>query len=672
MSDSTGMQSFQPTMNHGRAGTHIWSFFHSMRWFPLLLFVLLVASCAGKETEPPRKKYLVKEIEFQGVKRFENEEILDYLYMGETSFWRWTGFTDSYYYSKGYGHQDAQRLKNLYHAYGYFQAEVTDVTMTFLDDPPDEEDLEPHVKVTFTVEEGPVTSVTSIRLLGVEDTDLGDSLQKQVVLEKGKPFETGLLTQSAQNLRAALQNQGHALVKVEERAEVDKENRTVEVSFTIEPGPVCTLGALHFQGLSEVPERLLWPEVEDLKGKTYSPSVLLKMEKRLFALDVFDSVSVTPRSGLDADGTLPLDIQVVEGKPQHIKVGPGIGFEPNRFEGRVTALYTHKNLFGNLTRLDLRTVVGYATLPLPWEPKEHGPVLKIEPTFKKKGWLEPKLVWTLQPSFELNVDEGYKFAAPKFRLGVSRWLFGFTLAEASYNIHFVDFFETSSVLNQNDTLLGRDFRDPYLVSFLEFAYHLYFTDDVFEPTNGAVFGVTWDSAGTIVGGQFDFHKVTPELKAYWTVFSHLMVAARAQTGWIFPYAWRPGTPIQMKFYLGGADTVRGWGLKRLSPRVKSCDADGTNCSTMPVGGDTHIMANLELRFMVIKNLYLVPFLDMGDVQPGEVQYRPNEWNYSTGGGVRYASPIGKFRLDFGYRLNDQDRFSGERDWAIHLSLGEAF
>jgi len=55
--------------------------------------------------------------------------------------------------------------------------------------------------------------------------------------------------------------------------------------------------------------------------------------------------------------------------------------------------------------------------------------------------------------------------------------------------------------------------------------------------------------------------------------------------------------------------------------------------------------NLELRVRTYGDLYLVAFSDVGDVQPGEVAYQPDEWNYSAGSGLRYDSAIGKFRLE---------------------------
>ena len=46
---------------------------------------------------------------------------------------------------------------------------------------------------------------------------------------------------------------------------------------------------------------------------------------------------------------------------------------------------------------------------------------------------------------------------------------------------------------------------------------------------------------------------------------------------------------------------------------------------------------------------------------------------STGPGLRYDSPIGTFRLDVGFRLNETDQTAFEkRIWAIHFGLGETF
>jgi len=639
----------------------------------LIILIICIAalrimfSCASGQANSGTSGHrpTIREIEFSGVKRFEKDELLEYMYMDETSFWEWTGLADRYHYSRGVALEDEKRIVSLYQSFGYYDAAVRGMQT----EPLNEEGTE--LKVIIEVEEGEPVLIESISFSWPKGEVDREEIESKIHLEAGKVFETGKLNESAIDIRLALQEKGYASAAVRERAEIIKENRTASVYFTVIPGPFCTIGEIRFEGLDQVPQHLVENEIDFAPGHTYSPTLLNRMEKAIYAMDVFDSVSVIPDAEPGKDGRLALTVRVSESRPQRIKTGPGIGIEPNRWEARVSARYTHTNLFGDLVRLDVRAAAGYAVMPYPWDINEHGPVFRLMPTLTRKGWLEPKLIWTIKPSFELGVEEGYQYYTPKLRFGVSRFLFGFTLLEASYNIHFFDFFDQSSIIEQNKTLLGLDYRDPYILSYLELGYWLYFTDEIFEPRNGAVLGAVWDAAGTIVGGHYDYHKVTPEVRAYWEVFSHLQVAARAQTGFIFPYAWTPGAPISEKYYLGGSGTVRGWGPKRLSPRIEQCDENG-DCRSLPIGGYTMVLGNLELRFRTIEQLFLVPFVDLGDVQPGEVQYEPGQWSCSAGGGIRWASPIGKFRLDFGYRVNNPERFRDEQRWGIHFSLGETF
>jgi len=208
---------------------------------------------------------------------------------------------------------------------------------------------------------------------------------------------------------------------------------------------------------------------------------------------------------------------------------------------------------------------------------------------------------------------------------------------------------------------------------VEIEAKLYLTDRILDPNNGAILGVRYAVAGGPFGGHYDFHKLAPELRSYWRVIPRLQLACRAGTGYIFLYGDKPAAPFNMKFYLGGSDTVRGWGLRRLSPKTEICpDTEETTCRRIPIGGSTFVLGNVEIRVRTVGKLYVIAFFDVGDVQDGQVVYRPNQWNLSSGGGLRYASPVGKIRLDVGARLNDTPLSQGEDRVAFHLGLGESF
>lgn len=652
----------------------------------LLGLALLTGGCSRQLDDVRGSTAYIKDVEFEGVTRFKEDELLAYLHMGETTIWPWK---DKFAYLPGNLPVDSARIVEVYKAHGYYDAEVVSITPSvragnvrlFARTPGERRPGKASIKVV--VREGEPTRVRSLALVFPDGRPVGptaarltdDALRKRLALHEGEPFEIPRLNTSVDQLREALQDAGFAYAEVEEEATVAP-GRGADVRFTVTPGPYVTIGTLRFEGLGDVPEKYVRYEVEFAEGKPYSPKLVRRIEDAVYGLEVFDTVTVERPPKPDGQRAIDLVVKVRPSKPQSIKLGGGFGFDPVRWDQRATMLYSHRNLGNNLTRFDLRVQAGYAELPSLLRPAEHGPIGRIEPRFRQKGLIEKKTVATLAPAFELGIWEGYQFYSPTLRAGLSRFFGRIVEAELTYNLRFVDFFNVSPTLKTEDNeVLGRDFRDPYLLSYIEPSLRVYLTDSVLKPKNGAIIGVVYDLAG--LGGHFSFHRVRPSVRLYWTPHWRLTLAARAELGWIVPFGPRGGAPIDMRFYLGGADTVRGWGLRRLSPQVAPEECEGgelgeTGCRTIPVGGNTMILGNIEARVHATKMLSFAGFFDMGDVQSGINRFRASHLNYSAGPGVRLDTPIGTFRLDVGFRLNDTDYALGQKIWALHFGLGEAF
>lgn len=152
-------------------------------------------------------------------------------------------------------------------------------------------------------------------------------------------------------------------------------------------------------------------------------------------------------------------------------------------------------------------------------------------------------------------------------------------------------------------------------------------------------------------------------------------------------------PLPEQFFTGGGNSHRGFGLNQAGPR------DPT--SGFPLGGTAEFVNNFELRLPPVTVPYLgealsfAIFHDMGNVftaqhdmvkgllrwhQPNptaclpvpiSTPYNPcfNQFNQSgydytshaLGVGVRYKTPIGPLRFDFGYNLNPTSYFQGVFD-----------
>jgi outer membrane protein insertion porin family len=150
------------------------------------------------------------------------------------------------------------------------------------------------------------------------------------------------------------------------------------------------------------------------------------------------------------------------------------------------------------------------------------------------------------------------------------------------------------------------------------------------------------------------------------------------TQWFFPLAWETvgavsfqggiaeafgatgEVPISRRFFLGGSSTIRGYDFEHVGPT----GPDGT-----PTGGDLFVMANLEWRVPVYRGFGVVLFSDIGNVFRAINDFRPGQIKGSVGLGLRYNTPIGPIRLDYGRKLEPQ---GNEASGRFHFSIGQAF
>jgi outer membrane protein assembly factor BamA len=119
-------------------------------------------------------------------------------------------------------------------------------------------------------------------------------------------------------------------------------------------------------------------------------------------------------------------------------------------------------------------------------------------------------------------------------------------------------------------------------------------------------------------------------------------------------------PIDERFFIGGATTVRSFGERDLGPH----DNHGH-----PVGGEFYTVFNAEYTFPIFGELQGAIFTDAGNLLPTSEDIGLDDMRYAIGAGLRYKLPVGPIRLDYGV---NPDPHQFEDFGAFHFSFGFAF
>ncbi len=178
-----------------------------------------------------------------------------------------------------------------------------------------------------------------------------------------------------------------------------------------------------------------------------------------------------------------------------------------------------------------------------------------------------------------------------------------------------------------------------------------------------------EQAGRFLPGTFNYFSVSVDARQFQEITRRIVVASRIQFGNIAQADNNPANvPFSKKFFLGGASSLRGWGRYEVSP---------VGDSGIPLGGNSLFAVSEEVRAVISGNLGGVIFADAGNVWTDRAAMNLGDLRYDIGPGLRYQTPVGPVRLDFGYQLNHIPGLlvNGEpetRHWRIHFSIGQAF
>ena len=675
------------------------------------LWLLFAGGCAA---EKANGRPWIHDLKLEGVKSVKQKDLKSKIALEDTS---WIPLSPKHYLDPFEVDVDKKRIEAYYAAHGYFFAKVTAVDVKPIKDGK-------AVDIKLVVDEGPATKINELTVDGIDPIgpkayDIHHGLKK--TFKKGDVFDHGKYLEQKAAVADQLKTFGFAWADVKGEVDVDREARSADLIFKVDPGPKASIGRVYIRGYELIDPKLILEHADIREGKPFDPQVLEDARGRIYNLGVFSSVKVEYEHDPSHPELADVVITVHEGKFHELRLGGGINFESTRYDVHLGAQYIKNNFLGGLRTLKLRLEPGWvflvntASIGAPTGGPTSGPSLKAEATFIQPDFIAPwyDLKWIV--GYDVGIDYAYQYHGPRTTIGVSRPLWHNRInVGVSYNFNYLLFFNTVPALSLDtdphaaSKLFG--YTNPYRVAWLQQDFMLDLRDKPLSPHKGGYLGVTLEEGGVYAGGSFTYEKVLPEARLYVPFGSHITLATRGEFGQVLVQG-DTGSPITRRFYMGGPDSHRGFSYNRLSLQVPIGYPGAPN---LPIGGDQLLLLQAELRVNIVQ-LYgnwfgITAFVDAGDVgapsnanlqavlspgitdnvggicQTGQTPKFSSSVQFSklhtaVGGGLRYKTVIGTIRADVGVRVNRVGHFC-EPDGtpnpdplsrvAFHISIGESF
>ncbi len=536
------------------------------------------------------------------------------------------------YYNPDAIPDDNDSLRDLYHSLGYIHVELQE---------PDVEIKGTEVSITFRIIQGIQVLVSSIEIKGNKDMS-AEEIMKEIPLKKGNPYNEVDILNSRIKIQDLYRKKGYLNAAVTIEREISESK--AGIIFQIQEGEEFRFGKNVVIGNEDTKREVITRSLLHKENEAFDYPVLLKERQRLYRTGLFSGIDIAPWEKFNHSRDVLYKVE--EGNAGAFEFGIGYA-EYEKLRGFFDVSY--KNLFGmnreigfrtEASTLDKRFVLSYFD---PW-------------IFNQELALKVQFIREFRK--EINIDNGetnYRVNKYTATAGLEKKLSDRIKGEIYYELSSVKTFDVKP-----DIILTREDTGTLLISGIKPGLIYDSRSNPVDPRDGVLAGLTYKVATALLFSETDFHKIQMYINKYQGLTKWLVLAVSARAGSAWGFGNTSELPLVERFFLGGRTTVRGYEQDTLGPK----GADGT-----PTGGNAFLMGNLELRFDVWKGLGFVTFLDGGNVWHKSEQISPGQLKYTTGVGLRYNTPVGPLRVDYGFKLNRQ---TGESSGAVHFSVGHAF
>lgn len=649
------------------------------------------------------ERHKLTDLTIQGNKYFDVATIRERMNVTPATLFQYHGK-----FSQALLARDVAAIEALYRANGFQQVLVS----TNVDD--DYKAERGRMLVVVQIEEGPQTLVNKVEITG-NNAYSDEEITNLLSIIDGQPYSESNVATDREAVLNFYFNRGFPDVKFEAKAEkVSQSPPRVNVTYTISEGSRAFVNKVLLTGLHNTHRYVVDREIQIKNGDPLSQSDMLETQRRLYDLGIFNSVNVAVQNPNGDAAEKNVLINVEEAKRYTFNYGVGLEVQT----GDITSSCIKNQALNPLLkcqpqgRTGVSPRVSFDVTRINFLGRDHTLVFK-----SRYGRLQQRALFSYEAPRWFN-NENMKLTFTTFfdktqdvRTFTAERLEGSAQIEHKinrgttllYRITYrrVQVDPTTLQVSANDIpLLSR----PVRVGFPSITYLRDTRDDPIESKRGAYTTVDLGVASGIFGSESSFVRFVVANSTYhafkarkWVLARSLRIGVEKDFGDI-SHAF---VPLPERFFAGGSNSHRGFSINQAGPR----DLD----TGFPLGGNAVFVNNIELRTPPITlpylddNLSAVIFHDAGNVfaQPrdmlkGLIRFsQPNSSScrslspaagcdfaylaHSVGAGLRYKTPIGPVRVDFGWALNPtkfpikvESRSDTLRRFNVFFSIGQTF
>ena len=632
-------------------------------------------------------RHKVARVEISGNKYFRDQDLRQGMQVQESSILLSHGR-----YSQALLRSDVRDIENKYRANGFADVKVdTKVKDNF-------QGQRNRILVSVKITEGPQTRVGSFNIGGNKllSVDSFPSLNTQ----PGQPFSDVNIAQDRDLLLNYYFDRGFPNATLDVTATPAPDHR-MDVQFHIIEGERTYVNQVLVTGREFTKPFVIDRDLQMKTSDPLSQSALLDTQQKLYDLGIFSQVDTAVQNPEGTEPRKNVLVQVREARRYTFNYGVGLEFQTGQPGGSsspqgVTGVsplasfeVTRLNFRGRDHTITFQSAVGRL--------QQRGLL-----SYEAPRWLDnPDLRLTFTAYFNHTVDVA-TFTSQRLEGStqaeqvVSRKLDGTPVSIMTYRFNYRLVKAINPQIAQEEIPL---LSQPVRVGEPGFSFIRNRRDNDLETTRGSYTTVDGGVASSYFGSEADFSRLIVQNSTYHPFGKRrgstreLVFARSTRIGLENPFAntviTQPGNPfppshtqipLPERFFMGGGNSHRGFGLNQAGPR------DPT--TGFPLGGSALFLNNFELRFppptlpWVGSNMSFAVFHDMGNVftdgqhmlnsllrwhqakgfctQPlnstytagtGAARCNYDYISHAIGLGVRYKTPVGPVRFDFGYSLN---------------------